>query len=38
MNRVINWLVLGAIVAAVMASFAYLELDLQALVLSLIHI
>ncbi|KXK71152.1 phosphonate ABC transporter permease, partial [Pseudomonas monteilii] len=32
MNRVINWLVLGAIVAAVMASFAYLELDLQALV------
>ncbi|MEO9243775.1 phosphonate ABC transporter, permease protein PhnE [Pseudomonas inefficax] len=32
MSRVINWLVLGAIVAAVMASFAYLELDLQALV------
>lgn len=32
MNRVINLLVLGAIVAAVMASFAYLELDLQALV------
>lgn len=32
MNRVINWLVLGVIVAAVMASFAYLELDLQALV------
>ncbi len=32
MNRVINWLVLGAIVAAVLASFAYLELDLQALV------
>ncbi|WJM54523.1 phosphonate ABC transporter, permease protein PhnE [Pseudomonas asiatica] len=32
MNRVINWLVLGAIVAAVMASFAYLKLDLQALV------
>ncbi|WP_085617445.1 MULTISPECIES: phosphonate ABC transporter, permease protein PhnE [unclassified Pseudomonas] len=32
MNRVINWLVLGAIVAAVMASFTYLELDLQALV------
>ncbi|MFI7835493.1 phosphonate ABC transporter, permease protein PhnE [Pseudomonas asiatica] len=32
MNRVINWLVLGAIVAAVMASFAFLELDLQALV------
>ena len=32
MNRVINWLVLGAIVAAVMASFAYLELDLQALI------
>ncbi|GLO28554.1 phosphonate ABC transporter, permease protein PhnE [Pseudomonas putida] len=32
MNRGINWLVLGAIVAAVMASFAYLELDLQALV------
>ncbi|WP_087503069.1 phosphonate ABC transporter, permease protein PhnE [Pseudomonas sp. SID14000] len=32
MNRVINLLVLGAIVAAVMSSFAYLELDLQALV------
>lgn len=32
MNRVINWLVLGAIVAAVMASFAYLKVDLQALV------
>lgn len=32
MNRVINWLVLGTIVAAVAASFAYLELDLQALV------
>ncbi|GLO46714.1 MULTISPECIES: phosphonate ABC transporter, permease protein PhnE [Pseudomonas] len=32
MNRVINLLVLGAIVGAVMASFAYLELDLQALV------
>ncbi|MCE5991557.1 phosphonate ABC transporter, permease protein PhnE [Pseudomonas sp. KCA11] len=32
MNRVINLLVLGAIVAAVVASFAYLELDLQALV------
>ncbi|MBF8671609.1 phosphonate ABC transporter, permease protein PhnE [Pseudomonas putida] len=32
MNRVINWLVLGAILAAVMASFAYLKLDLQALV------
>ena len=32
MNRVINLLVLGAIVGAVMASFSYLELDLQALV------
>ncbi|MFP3861458.1 phosphonate ABC transporter, permease protein PhnE [Pseudomonas capeferrum] len=32
MNRVINLLVLGALVAAVVASFAYLELDLQALV------
>ncbi|MBB3270799.1 phosphonate ABC transporter, permease protein PhnE [Pseudomonas monteilii] len=32
MNRVINLLLLGAIVLAVLASFAYLELDLQALV------
>jgi phosphonate transport system permease protein len=32
MNRVINLLVLSALVAAVVASFAYLELDLQALV------
>lgn len=32
MNRAINLLLLGAIVAAVVASFAYLELDLQALV------
>jgi len=32
MNRVINLLVLVAIVAAVVASFGYLELDLQALV------
>ncbi|MCK2117954.1 ABC transporter permease subunit, partial [Pseudomonas juntendi] len=32
MNRVINLVLLGAIVAAVAASFAYLQLDLQALV------
>lgn len=32
MNRVINLLLLVAIVAAVVASFGYLELDLQALV------
>ncbi|BBU43431.1 MULTISPECIES: phosphonate ABC transporter, permease protein PhnE [Pseudomonas] len=32
MNRVINLLLLGAIVLAVLASFAYLALDLQALV------
>ena len=32
MNRVINWVLLGAIVSAVVASFAYLELDLHALV------
>ena len=32
MNRVINLLLLGVIVLAVLASFAYLELDLQALV------
>ncbi|MFK0311608.1 phosphonate ABC transporter, permease protein PhnE [Pseudomonas sp. NPDC090233] len=32
MNRVVNVLVLSAIVAAVVASFGYLELDLKALV------
>lgn len=32
MNRVINWVLLGAIVAAAVASFAYLQLDLHALV------
>lgn len=32
MNRVINWVLLGAMVAAAVASFAYLELDLHALV------
>ena len=32
MNRAINLLVLGVIIAAVVASFAYLELDLHALV------
>ncbi|WP_447869417.1 phosphonate ABC transporter, permease protein PhnE [Pseudomonas putida] len=32
MNRVINLVLLGAIVSAVVASFAYLELDLHALV------
>ncbi|HEK1691168.1 phosphonate ABC transporter inner membrane subunit [Pseudomonas putida] len=32
MNRVINLLVMAALVAAVIASFSYLDLDLQALV------
>ena len=32
MNRVINLLVMSALVAAVIASFSYLDLDLQALV------
>ncbi|PYG97719.1 phosphonate ABC transporter, permease protein PhnE, partial [Arthrobacter stackebrandtii] len=32
MNRAINLLLLGAIAVAVVASFAYLELDLRALV------
>jgi phosphonate transport system permease protein len=32
MNRAINLLLLGAIAVAVVASFAYLELDLQALI------
>ncbi|MFJ2981606.1 MULTISPECIES: phosphonate ABC transporter, permease protein PhnE [unclassified Pseudomonas] len=32
MNRMINLLLVGAIVAAVAASFSYLELDLQALI------
>lgn len=32
MNRLVNLLVISAIVAAVMASFGYLDLELQALV------